>query len=150
LRGRADSLAVVGSAARPDAATLWRLYVDEGLAIDSLVHRFFGPGALFRLRPTVRRTLNGDDLLLTPAVVRSEAGNRCAISHARYVASSAVRRRGRDDAGPGMTTILLLIAAVLAVTSAVCMVWIRVAAADHRQRWNLPDHSRLEPFRGAG
>jgi len=52
--------------------------------------------------------------------------------------------------GPGMTTILLLTAAVLAVTSAVCMVWIRVAAADHRQRWNLPDHSRLEPFRGAG
>ena len=48
VEGRADSLAVVGSAARPDAATLWRLYVDEGLAIDSLVHRFSGPGALFR------------------------------------------------------------------------------------------------------
>jgi hypothetical protein len=49
VEGRADSLAVVGSAARPDAATLWRLYVDEGLAVDSLVHRFSGPGALFRL-----------------------------------------------------------------------------------------------------
>lgn len=49
-----------------------------------------------------------------------------------------------------MATILLLIAAVLAVTSAVCMVWIRAAAADHRQRRNLPDHSPLEPFRGAG
>jgi hypothetical protein len=60
VEGRADSLAVVGSAARPAAATLWRLYVDEGLAIDSLVHRFSGPGALFRLKPTVRRTLNGD------------------------------------------------------------------------------------------
>lgn len=44
-----------------------------------------------------------------------------------------------------MATILLLIAAVLAVTSAVGMLWIRVAAADHRQRWNLPDHRRLEP-----
>jgi hypothetical protein len=50
----------------------------------------------------------------------------------------------------GMATILLLITAVLAVTSAVCMVWIRVAAADHRQRWTFPDHSRLEPFHGAG
>ena len=38
-----------------------------------------------------------------------------------------------------MATILLLIAALLAVTSAVCMVWIRMAAADHRQRWNVSD-----------
>jgi hypothetical protein len=48
-----------------------------------------------------------------------------------------------------MATILLLIAALLAMTSAVCMVWIRVAAADHRKRWNLPEQGRLERSRGA-
>ena len=44
-----------------------------------------------------------------------------------------------------MATILLLISAVLAVTSAVCMVWIRVAAADHRQRWNSPTTAGSSP-----
>jgi hypothetical protein len=92
----------------------------------------------------------GDDLLLTPAVVRSEAGHRCAICHARCVASGAVRRPGRADGRSGMSTILLLIAALLAVTSAVCMVWIRMAA-DHRHSWNLAEHSRPErPRRARG
>jgi hypothetical protein len=40
VEGRADSLAVVGSAARPDAATLWRLYVDEGLAIAAMAKQW--------------------------------------------------------------------------------------------------------------
>jgi hypothetical protein len=38
-RAVADSLAVVGSAARPDDATLWRLYVDEGLTIAAMAKR---------------------------------------------------------------------------------------------------------------
>jgi hypothetical protein len=82
---------------------------------------------------------------------REGAGNRCAICHAPCVASGAARRPGRADGRSGMATILLLTAALLAVTSAVCMVWIRVAAAGHRHSWNLAEHNRPErPRRAQG
>ena len=34
------SLAVIGSAGRPDEATLWRLYVDEGLTVRAMAKRW--------------------------------------------------------------------------------------------------------------
>jgi hypothetical protein len=47
-------------------------------------------------------------------------------------------RRHRKEEGD-MTAILLLTSALLLLVSAVCMVWIRVAAADEqRHEWNHP------------
>jgi hypothetical protein len=65
------------------------------------------------------------------------------------VASGAVRSSGPDDAGSSnggqvetvggdVTAIFLLICAVLLAVSAAGMVWIRVAAAEYRHNWNLP------------
>jgi hypothetical protein len=65
------------------------------------------------------------------------------------VASGAVRSSGPDDAGSSdvgpvetvggdVTAIFLLICAVLLAVSAAGIVWIRVAAAEYRHNWNLP------------
>jgi hypothetical protein len=74
------------------------------------------------------------------------------------VASGAVRSSGPDDAGSSggeqvesvggdVTAIFLLICALLFAVSVAGMLWIRVAAAEYRHNWNLPQDNTRRNYR---
>lgn len=81
--------------------------------------------------------------------LRIEAAVERAIGHCGNVASGAARRLGPDDAafhrrqveGGDVTAIFLLVPGLVFALAAAGMVWIRLAAAEYRRKWRVPQEA---------
>jgi len=92
----------------------------------------------------------GEPILLGTGTLRLEGEQiERAIGHCGNVARGAAPRRGPDDAAShrsksreaNVTAIFLLVPGLVVALAAAGMVWIRLAAAEHRHKWSAPDTS---------